>query len=645
MGEIVLFHSLLKVWAKVTRTGVTKIDSTDQQSVKKGFRTTVRRLLGYLHPHRKRFFLALGTMVIFGATDGAVPFVLRYVLDDIFGSHDKNMLWLLVSMIVLFGFIRAVFGFLQRYLSLSVGLMIVEDLRNEISDKLLQLSPGFYSAHSTGSLLSRMTNDTLLIRRGLTDGAVSILRDGIRVIALLAAALVLDPFLGVIAFFVFPLAILPIVKFGKKVRRLSRAGQEQLGGLTAILHNNIMGHKVVQAFCAEDHERQRFVDENARSTNNFLRAGKYGALSAPVNEILASIAIAVIVVYGGLSVIGGVRTQGDFVAFITAVLLLYEPLKKLSRVNTTIQTAVAAADRVFEVLDVELEITDSAASMVLSTASPKIEYQSVSFRYPAVSDEDSALSSTPLEVSQEDTWALSNVSLKLESGQTVALVGSSGGGKSTLVQLLPRFYDAELGEILIDGNDIRNYSLESLRQHISIVDQHTFLFDESFSYNISYGRFDATQEEVIAAAKAAHADEFIRELPNGYETMIGEQGVRLSGGQRARIAIARALLKDAPILILDEATASLDSESEKLVQEAIERLLVNRTVLVIAHRLSTIQNADTIAVLSKGKIVEQGTHQELIELSGEYQRLHALQFRYEQSNVDQRQAQTVNQGS
>jgi subfamily B ATP-binding cassette protein MsbA len=581
-----------------------------------------RRLFRYLRPYKRRFVAALLAMAVYGATDGAVPYLLKRILDDVFGSQNLFMLKALVVAIVVFAVVRGVFGFLEKYLEATVGLFVVQDMRNEINWKLLSLPRSFFDKHTTGNLISRVTNDTLLVRSALTDAAASLLRDVIRVVALLAVAFYLDATLALIAFVAFPLGLMPVLKFGKKVRKLSRMGQNQFGGLTSLLQETIIGHNVVAAFGREDYEQERFKAENGKFTQIFTKAEKYGALSGPTNEVLASLAIAGIILYGGLSVINGVRTQGDFVAFITALFLLYEPLKKISRINNTIQTGVSAAERIFEILDTESDIVDSLEAKPLSVRAPQISYEGVWFAYPR---ETEGLEGAFSEDSVQ--WAVRNISLEIKAGEMVALVGMSGGGKSTVVNLLPRFYDPQRGAIRINGTDIRELTLASLRQHIALVNQHTFLFNDTVFNNIAYGRTGASLDEVKRVASAANADIFISRLPEGYNTVVGEQGLMLSGGERARIAIARALLKDAPILILDEATASLDSESEGLVQEAVDRLMRGRTTLVIAHRLATIRNADKIAVVVHGRLVELGTHDELYAAGGEYAKLYRLQFK------------------
>ncbi len=607
-------------------------------------RGTYRRLFSYLGAYRLRFAFAILAMVVYGMTEGVVPFLIKSVLDDIFGAQKREMLWILLVFLIGFSIVRGVFGFLQQYLTATVGLNIIRDLRNQINAKLLALSSSFFSRHSTGALIARMTNDTLLVRTALTDAVSAVLRDSVRVISLLGAALYLDPTLALVAFIGFPLGLYPIIKFGKKVRRLSRVGQNQFGGLTGTLQETIVGHRVVQAFCREDYEQARFERENESLSETFNRAEKYGALSGPTNEVLASIAIAGVILYGGLSVISGVRTQGEFIAFITAMFLLYDPLKKIGRVNNILQNGVAAAERVFELLDTEVEITERPGAVELTNRTPAIEFSQVSFRYPDHSSANVAIPlDTQLEVITSSTgvteehWTLKNINLTVSPGETVALVGMSGGGKSTLVNLLPRFYDVTAGKILIDGRDIRDYTLHSLRSAISVVNQHTFLFNDTILQNIAYGKPNATETEVIDAAKAANAHEFISRLPHGYQTIIGEQGFRVSGGERSRLAIARALLKNAPVLILDEATAALDSESEKLVQSAIDRLMEHRTVLVIAHRLATIRRADKIAVLVRGHVVELGGHEALLQRGGEYAKLYRIQFHDQEVGAQSRE--------
>ena len=583
-------------------------------------RRIYRRLLGYLRPYKARMGLAVASMVLFGALDGAIPLLLKHIFDDIFHDHNRRMLWVLVGLIVGLAALRAPFGFLHRYLSASVGLRVVRDLRNDVHAHLLALSDSFFARRASGDLISGIAADTIFVRSALVEATVTVVRGVFRVIALVAVAFWLDPVLALFSLVGLPLSLYPLWRFGRKVRRYSRAGQEQTGGLTVLLQEGILGHRVVQAFGRESHQRRRFEGENARLTGTWEKAEKYAALAFPTTEVAASAAIALVVVYGGLSVITGTRQQGDFLAFITGMFLLYDPLKNLGRVHSVIQTGLAAGERLFELLDTPPDIVDRPGAVAFGGGDPaartRIEYRDVSFRYPRA----------PGEPCDEAPPALDGVSLAVEPGQTLALVGMSGGGKTTLAHLLPRFHDPTAGAVLIGGVDLRDLRLASLRAAIALVGQQAFLFNDTVRANIRYGRLEASDAEVEEAARSAHAHEFVLGLPQGYETVIGEQGLRLSGGERARIAIARALLKNAPILILDEATAALDSDSERLVQEAIERLMAGRTTLVIAHRLSTVRRADAIAVIEHGRVVELGTHEELLARGGAYERLHRIQF-------------------
>ncbi len=584
-------------------------------------RGVYRRLLLYLQPYKARMALAVASMMLFGALDGAIPLLLKRIFDDIFHDHNRRMLWVLVGLIVGLALLRAPFGFLHRYLSASVGLRVVRDLRNDVHRHLLSLSDTFFSRHPSGELMSGVAADTLFVRNALVEASVTIVRGGFRVIALVAAAFWLDPTLAAVSLVGLPLSLYPLWRFGRKVRRYSRTGQAQTGELTSLLQESILGHRVVQSFGREEYERRRFQGENARLTRTWEKAETYASLAFPTTEVCASAAIALVVVYGGLSVITGTRQQGDFLAFITGMFLLYDPLKNLGRVHSTIQMGVAAGERLFDLLDAPPDIVDRPGAVAFGAGDPaastRVEYRDVSFRYPAA----------PCENCDEAALALDGVSLTIEPGRTLALVGMSGGGKTTIAHLLPRFFDPTSGSILIGGVDLRDYRLASLRGAIALVGQNAFLFNDTVRANIRYGRLEAGDAEVEAAARNANAHEFILGLPQGYDTPIGEQGLRLSGGERARIAIARALLKNAPILILDEATAALDSNSERLVQVAIERLMEGRTTLVIAHRLSTVRRADVIAVIEHGRVVERGTHEELIARGGAYERLHRIQFR------------------
>lgn len=576
-----------------------------------------KRILRYLRPHRRYFWTALGLMVVFGATDGVVPFLVKYILDGVFTERNETLLWVLPAMIVGFAFLRGGSDFGQQFLMSSVGHKVTQDIRNDVNRHVLSLSPDFFVRNSTAEILSRVTSDVLLIRTLLTDSSASVIRDAIRVVVLLGSCIYLDPTLSLIAFVFFPVAGLPIARIGKRMRKLSKRGQDAIGQLAALFQESMQGHRVVKIFCREEYEQERFERGNRDLTQTFIRSERVRALSGPINEVLASLAVSGVLLYGGYTVISGARTAGGFMAFLVAVFLMYEPFKKLSRVHATIQQGLAGAQRIFEILDTPPTVTDPKHPEPLNSGNT-IEIRNVSFQYPSHNGSESTGVSTHA--------ALRGISLSVTEGKTVALVGFSGSGKSTLVDLIPRFIDPTIGTVLLGGVDIKTVSLPQLRARIAMVGQHTFLFNDSVYNNIAYGNPSASREEVLRAAKAAYATEFIERLPQGFDTYVGEGGMSLSGGERQRLAIARAILKNAPILILDEATASLDTRAEREVQQAIEELVKGRTTLVIAHRLSTIRGADTIVVMSAGEIVETGTHDELLARGGEYARLHGLQF-------------------
>ena len=569
---------------------------------------TARRLLGYLSPYMWPFFTgAMVCMILFGATNGVMPYLVRFIFDDVFTNRDMAVLRILPLIIIGTFLARGLFAFGSTYLTEYVGNRIVADLRNQLNARIQLLSLRFFDRQPTGTILSRVSSDVSVVGAALTGTVASLLRDSVSLVVLIVVAFLQDWVLSLIAFVVFPAAVLPMIWLSKRVRGFARKRQVSLGVLTALLHETVQGNRVVKAFGMEEYENRRFEEESEGLFRLAMSVVRIRAFTTPMMEILAAFGIAGVVWYGGHSVIGGERTQGVFLAFLTALFLLYDPFKKLGRANATIQQGLAAADRVFEMLDERSEVTDRPHARPLDGIHHGIELMSVSFRY------------------QEEP-VLRDVDLTIRRGEVVALVGSSGGGKSTLADLMLRFYDVTGGAICIDGVDTRDFTLASLRAHIALVTQHTFLFNDTVGNNIAYGSIDQPREAIVSAATAAYAHGFIMELPNGYDTLIGELGMRLSGGQRQRLAIARALLKNAPILVLDEATSALDNESERLVQHALQTLMQGRTTLVIAHRLSTIRSADRIVVLMRGEIVEQGTHEQLLALNAEYRKLHDLQF-------------------
>jgi len=501
----------------------------------------------------------------------------------------------------------------QAYLMGYVGQKVIYDLRNQIYDHLTRQSLGFFAHRKTGELLARISYDVTLVQAAVSTSVTALMRDSVSIVFLLGVVFFQDWTLALIAMAVFPLVIYPIARFGKKMRHASSDGQVSMGELTSLVEETVGGIRVVKAFGMEDYERGRFHRFTGDFLHHQMRMFRVHALSFPIMELLAGFGIAGVLLYGGLRVASGATTAGTLVSFLAALIMLYEPVKRLSRANNEIQQGLAASERVFEILDEPVEVEDALNAMVLPGFSKEIRFDHVALQYTGT-----------------DKQVLSDVSFDVHAGEVVALVGRSGAGKSSLVNLLPRFMDVTGGSVLIDGHDVRKLTQASLRAQMALVTQEVILFNDTVLNNIAYGLEDVDRKRVEEVAEAANAHEFITKLSKGYDTLIGERGVILSGGQRQRLSLARALLKDAPILILDEATSSLDTESERLVQQAIDRLMQGRTVVVIAHRLSTIRHADRIVVLDDGNIVQMGTHDELLEQGGLYAELYHMQFEMQQ---------------
>ena len=567
-----------------------------------------RRILRLSKPHIPKFILAMLCMLFVGATTSSLAFLVKPALDGIFLNRNASMLKWIPVVIILIYLVKGVCNYGQTVLMSFAGQRVVADLRCELYNHIQRQSLSFFNKSHTGVLMSRITNDVNLIQGAVSEAVTSLFKDSFTLIGLIFVIFYRDWQLALIAMVVFPLTIYPIVKFGRKMRKVATGTQVTMGSLTSLLQETISGTRIVKAFGMEDYEGGRFAKENEKLFRFHMKAVSIRAMSSPFMEFLGGIGIAAIVFYGGYQVIKGTSTPGTFFSFLAALIMLYEPVKRLTNVNNTIQHGISAAVRVFGIMDIVPEIRNREGAVELPKISDGIEIRNVTFSYG-------------------DEPVLRDINLDIRSGEVVAFVGMSGGGKTTLVNLIPRFYDVTEGEILIDGHDIRDVTVESLRSQIGIVTQQTILFNDTVRNNIAYGDIKKSDEEIISAAKSANAYKFILNLPDGFETVIGEQGTRLSGGERQRLSIARALLKDASILILDEATSSLDTEAEMEVQGALENLMKGRTTFVIAHRLSTISHADRIIVIVKGRIVEEGTHDALIAKKGEYYKLYNMQFK------------------
>jgi ATP-binding cassette, subfamily B, bacterial MsbA len=551
-------------------------------------------------------FAGLCSLMISGATT-AMGYLLKPVIDEIFVNKDARGLILFPLLVIAVFMLKGIGSYGQQYFMNYVGENIIRRLRNQLYDRIQDLSLAFFQKERTGVLMSRITNDVNILKAMVSTAVTGTLRDVSSIIGLTAVIFYLNWRMAILALIVLPIAFFPIFALGRRVRRVSTGVQEAMAEMSAFLHETFAGNKIVKAFGMEQHEKNRFFDRSEKLFKLDIKGVIVRSLSSPIMEFFGGLAIAFVIWYGGWEVIQGKTTPGTFISFLTCVMLLYEPVKKLSHLNNAIQQGLAAADRVYDVIETQPDIQDPLHPKPMRTGPHTVSFENVHFSYG-------------------DKPVLRGVDLTVSHGQVLALVGMSGGGKTTMVNLIPRFFDVTDGRICIDGIDIRDFALADLRREIAIVTQDPILFNETVRDNIAYGNPGASETDVVGAAKAAYAHEFILQFPKGYDTVIGELGGKLSGGEKQRLCIARALLKNTPILILDEATSALDTEAESLVQKALENLMKGRTTFVIAHRLSTIANADHIVVLVSGRIVEQGTHEILLALKGEYAKLHEMQF-------------------
>lgn len=552
-------------------------------------------------------FAVLSSLLTAGA-DGALAYIVKPVMDNIFIEKNSSLLVLLPVLVIVIYFSKGFFRFAQNYIMSYVGQRVIEALRNDVFTKMVFLPIKFFSGQSTGVLMSRITNDINLVQSSIPT-IINMFRAIITVISLIGVVFYMNWKLALLAIVCYPLFIHPLFVISKKIRNYSLKGQETMGGLNATLQEAFSGIRVVKAFVNEDKEIDKFKKVNSKAIGFAIKTILAGEIASPLMEFIGSFGIAAIVYVGGTQVINGSITPGAFFSFLAALTMVYQPVKDIGNANNILQAAIAASQRVFSMLEEKNDILDADGSLPCDAKGKDIEFKNVFFRY-----------------TDNDPYVLNNVNFKIKSGSTVAFVGQSGAGKSTLANLIPRFYDITSGEILIGGVNIKDYKVHSLRKNIGVVSQEPFLFNDTIRNNIAYANEAASEEEIEAAAKAAYADEFIKNLPDGNATMTGERGVRLSGGQKQRLTIARALIENPPILILDEATSSLDTESERIVQKALDNLMVGRTSFVIAHRLSTVLGADMIVVLNDGKIEAMGRHDEIIKTSPTYKKLYEMQF-------------------
>ena len=575
-------------------------------------KNSYKRLFSYIRPYMGRLIMAMICALLASGANLYVPWLIKGVIDQVLADKDMMMLNLIAVSIVVAFFLRGVFLYGQHYLMSYIAQKVIIDVRDSIYRKLQKLPISYFEKRQTGTVMSYVTNDVAAMQAGLADHVIDMITESVILIGSFAMMCWLHWKLTLLTLIIVPLVGYTMNIFGRKLKQTSFTMQERVADITSLLQEALSAIRVIRSFVREDHEIERFSKQNQANFIAQMKNAKLMAMLAPVVEFLAAISVTLILWYGGMEVIDGNLTAGALIAFLVYAVNLSNPIKRLSRVYGNIQKAIAAAERVFAVLDTEEEITDAPDAKKMPIVKGNVKLTDVKFSYV------------------EGELAIKGISMEAQPGQMIAIVGASGSGKSTIANLIPRFYDIQSGSIEIDGYDIRSVTQQSLREQIGIVPQETVLFNGTVYENIRYGNLDATEEEIVAAAKAANAHEFISQMPDGYETQIGERGALLSGGQRQRIAIARAILKDPQILILDEATSALDTESEKIVQEALDKLLVGRTSFVIAHRLSTIVRADVIIVMERGEIVERGTHDELLEKGGIYSKLHQMQQRDKQ---------------
>jgi len=571
-----------------------------------------KRLYPFIKPYLLKIVFACACAIPLSLCAAASASLVKPIMDDVFLNKDLRMLKLIPVAIISIYTTRGIFEYAYSYLLNSTGQRIVTDIRNKIYEHLQTLSLSYFQMNPTGKLISKVTLDVELVEAAINRSIIAIIRESMTISGLIFVMVTKDYKLSLITFLILPWALIPIFIFGKKSRKFSSRHQEKRSYLSTLLHETISGNRIVKAFGMEEYEKKRFSAENLKLLKIILKKLKFRALSSPVMELIGGLTAAAVIFYGGWNVLNGHSTPGTFFSFVTAMLILYGPAKNINKSYQDIQNGLAAAERVFEIFDTEPEVKEKPDSVSIQCIHSAVTFKNVTFSY----------NKDPV---------LHNIDLNVKPHETIAIVGMTGSSKTTLVKLILRFYDVDSGSIQIDGIDIRDVTLKSLRSQISIVNQNPYLFNDTLKNNIAYGDNTQNMNKIIEAARAAHAHQFIDEMPDKYDTVIGEHGVKLSGGQRQRIAIARAILKDAPLLIFDEATSSLDTNLEKEIQFSLEKLMKMKTTFIIAHRLTTIRNADRIIVLSNGRIVEQGSHNKLFQQKGEYSKLYAIYAQKEQN--------------